>query len=84
MNQRPLIQQAKSFTVVRDHHFVMTEDDVFDGKNKLGMDVSRVPLNVPLCKGCDGEIVDAVCLDCETLHADLLPELRAETKGQWL
>jgi hypothetical protein len=84
VNQRPTFTEGKTFEVVRDHHFIMTEEDVFDGgRNRLGMDVSHVPLNVPLCKSCDGEIVDALCRDCMALHADLLPELRAETKGQW-
>jgi hypothetical protein len=33
------------------------------GKNKLGIEV-KVPLNVRLCRGCDGIIVDRHCEDC--------------------
>jgi hypothetical protein len=71
MNTQSRLTTGKSFTPVTDHHFVMTEDDLSDGRNKLGIKVN-VPLDVPLCKGCDNEIIDAVCKDCELLFADLI------------
>lgn len=65
-------------------HYVLTEDDVIDGRNRLGMDVRHVPLDVPLCASCDGVIEDGVCHGCELVHADLLPELQRTGTGGWL
>jgi hypothetical protein len=102
MNQRPTFTEGKTFEVVRDHHFIMTEEDmegmfytgyfIDDGGpdrfrgHRIGdrpENYSEVILNTPLCKGCDGPITDALCKDCELLHADLLPELRAENGSKW-
>lgn len=34
------------------------------GQNALGVNVT-LPLGVPLCVGCDSEIVDGLCTQCE-------------------
>lgn len=40
------------------------------GQNKLGMTVT-LPLNVPLCKGCDQPLDNFVCHDCSLVfHID--------------
>jgi hypothetical protein len=79
------------FEIVKGNHYVLTEADVFDGKNRLGMDVSHLPLNVPLCEGCDGAIhSDGICHDCGIIHSDiadakLIPlELHKSMKGGWV
>lgn len=63
---------ALNYEIVRAMHYVLTEDDVFDGRNVFGLDVSDVPLNVPLCGGCDRPVPpDGRCEMCEMIHADL-------------
>lgn len=48
--------------------YVLTEDDVVDGRNKLGCDVSNTPLNVPLCNSCDTPVGrDGLCYECEII-----------------
>lgn len=66
-----------------DGSYVMTEADfpegchtrmtgrglVGVGNNKLGIRV-KLPLNVRLCNGCDGIIVDRHCGACELVFVD--------------
>lgn len=68
----PIRIESAGFEVVRNNHYVMTEDDVFDGRNKLGMFVAHIPLGVPLCEGCDKPIpANGICDHCEIIHADI-------------
>lgn len=51
--------------------YVLTADDVEDGKNKLGMDVSDIPLNTLLCCFCDTPVdSEGRCFHCRTIHMD--------------
>lgn len=35
-------------------------------------DVVTVPLNTPLCCGCDAAVPDGYCYDCATIHTDIV------------
>lgn len=60
------------YEVAHEMHYVLTEADVWDGKNKLGIDVSHIPLNVALCEGCDTPIPSDGCCDrCMVWHGDI-------------
>jgi hypothetical protein len=74
-----------NYATTTGSHYVLTEDDLTEGRNRLGMPVAHIPLDVPLCSSCDGVIEDGACHDCELIHTDLLPELqRTGTGGHWL
>lgn len=50
--------------------YVLTEDDVCDGRNKLGLPVTA-PLNVTLCGFCDKPVdAEGKCFSCMTIHID--------------
>lgn len=56
-------------TIVRDNSYILTSDDLCEGRNKLGMDVSHIPLDVELCQGCDHPIPDdRYCARCDCKH----------------
>lgn len=57
---------AREFEIVdlEAWSYTLTEDDVEDGCNRLGMRVTA-PLNVPLCKGCDAPLDEYTCPNCE-------------------
>jgi hypothetical protein len=63
--------------------YVLTENDVEDGKNKLGMDVRHIALNVPLCSFCDGQLVGNACYPCQTIHTDIEPNIKPLGNGRW-
>jgi hypothetical protein len=47
------------------------------GRNSFGAIVT-LPLDVPLCRGCDTEIVGGECRDCEKLFIDSSVSKRAD------
>ena len=62
-----------------DCTYVLREDDVCDGRNKLGMKVTA-PLNVTLCGFCDKPVdAEGKCHSCMTIHIDVsLTETRGD------
>jgi hypothetical protein len=75
-----------TWDIVRDDHYAMTPDDfrsgmvVTDaasgreymvGETWTGLH-TRVPLDVPLCGGCDNPIpADGLCSSCCVIHQDI-------------
>lgn len=49
----------------------LTADQVEGGRNRLGMDVSHIPLDVTLCGFCDTPISEGRCFNCRTIHTDV-------------
>lgn len=45
------------------------------GENKLGLTVT-LPLNTPLCNGCDAPLDNGVCSDCQLVFVEHLGEGR--------
>jgi hypothetical protein len=60
-----------AWEIVTGNHYTITEDDLVDGFNKLGIKVD-LPLNTILCSGCDTPVPSSgVCESCCVVHADL-------------
>ena len=54
--------------------YILSPDDVVDGRNKLGCDVRHIPLGVTLCGFCDQALpTSGYCADCRTIHVLDLP-----------
>ena len=75
----PVRISSINYEVVSGHWYVLRESDLCEGRNRLGIDVSHLPLNVPLCGGCDAQLDCGVCHSCEVVNVDL--EQWPETEG---
>lgn len=72
------------YVIETGFHYTIGEDSLEDaavhtgplgqrlltGTNRHGFRVT-LPLDAPLCEGCDGQIIRGVCHDCQIIHADL-------------
>ena len=47
--------------------YVMTPEDIEDGRNRIGMRVSNPVFDTPLCSGCDQPIRDMRCDNCAVI-----------------
>ncbi len=72
----PSTRAKPDWTLASGASYILTNDDLENGRNRLGIDVRHIPLGVPLCGYCDAPLSAAgKCAPCQTIHTDFAEQL---------